>query len=54
MLEATYQFQVTPYAQIQPDLQYVHNIGGGIVDPAQPDRKVGDALIGGLRVNVTF
>jgi porin len=54
VFEATYQFQVTPYAQIQPDLQYVHNIGGGIVDPSQPDRKVGDALIGGLRVNVTF
>jgi porin len=54
VFEATYQFQVTPYAQIQPDLQYVHNVGGGIVDPAQPDRKVGDTLIGGLRVNVTF
>jgi porin len=54
VLEATYQFQATPWAQIQPDLQYVHNIGGGIVDPQNPARKVGDALVGGLRVNVTF
>ena len=54
MFEATYQIQVTPYAQIQPDLQYIHNVGGGVVDPLHPDRKVGDAVIGGLRVNVTF
>jgi porin len=45
---------VTPYAQIQPDVQYVHNIAGGVVDPLQPGRLLGDALIGGLRVNVTF
>jgi porin len=54
VFEATYQYQVTPYAQIQPDVQYVHNIAGGVVDPLQPGRLLGDVLIGGLRVNVTF
>ena len=54
MFEATYQIQVTPYAQVQPDFQYIHDVGGGIVDPLNPGRKVGDAVIGGLRVNVTF
>jgi porin len=54
VFEATYQVQLTPYAQLQPDLQYVSNPGGGVVDPLHPDRKVRDALIGGLRVNLTF
>jgi porin len=51
-LEATYQYQATPWAQIQPDLQYVFNPGGGIADPA--GGRVGDALVAGLRVNLTF
>jgi porin len=32
-LEATYQVQVAPWWQIQPDLQYVINPGAGIVNP---------------------
>jgi porin len=54
VLEATYQYHATPYAQIQPDLQYVHNPGGGVADPVHPDRRIRDALVGGLRLNVTF
>ncbi|MDE3176230.1 MAG: carbohydrate porin [Pseudomonadota bacterium] len=54
VLEASYQYQATAWAQIQPSLQYVRNPGGGLVDPLQPDRKVGDALVAGLRVNLTF
>ena len=53
VFEATYQIQTTPWAQIQPDLQYVRNPGGGIVNPGAGG-KVGDAWVGGLRVNVTF
>jgi porin len=54
VFEATYQYQATPWAQIQPDLQYIYNVGGGIANPQAPNSKVGDALVGGLRVNVTF
>jgi porin len=54
VLEATYQYQATPWAQIQPDLQYVRSPGGGLADPSQPRRKIGDALVAGVRVNLTF
>ncbi len=53
MFEATYQYQATAWAQIQPDLQYVVNPGGGVVDPSTGG-KVGNALVAGLRVNITF
>ena len=53
-LEATYQYQATPWAQIQPDLQYIRNPGGGGVDPFRLNRKVGDALMAGLRINLSF
>ena len=39
-LEATYQYQVTPWWQIQPDAQYVFNPGGGIVNPNDPTQKI--------------
>jgi porin len=52
VLEATYQYQATAWAQIQPDLQYVFNPGAGIVDAS--GAKAGDALVAGLRVNLTF
>lgn len=54
VFEANYQFQATAWMQIQPNVQYVHNPGGGILDPQNPTRKAGDALIGGLRVNIAF
>ena len=54
VLETSYQIQATPFAQVQPSLQYIHNPGGGVADPANPGRKLPDALVGGLRLNVTF
>jgi porin len=53
-LEATYQWQVHPWWQIQPDVQYVFNPGGGVVDPSAPTRRVGDELVIGVRTNVLF
>ena len=53
-VEATYQYQVHPWWQLQPDIQYVLNPGGGIVDPTHPDRRVGDELVLGLRTNILF
>jgi len=52
-IEATYQYQLTPWCQIQPDLQYVFNPGGGIPDP-RADHKIKDELVIGMRVNISF
>ena len=53
-VEATYQYQVHPWWQVQPDIQIVLNPGGGIANPNAPDRRVGDELVFGLRTNVLF
>ncbi len=54
VIEATYQAQVKPWWQVQPDVQYVINPGGGSPDPNRPGRRVGDAAVLGLRSTVTF
>ncbi len=46
VLELTYQVNLTPWVQVQPDLQYVIHPGGS---PA-----LGDALVLGLRTVITF
>lgn len=55
-IEATYQRQVTPWLQIQPDVQYVFNPGAGIANPnaISPDiaEKVGNELVVGVRANI--
>jgi len=53
-LELTYLAQVRPWWQIQPDIQYVFNPGGGIANPTNPNIRVGDALVVGLRTNILF
>jgi porin len=53
-IEATYQYQATPWWQLQPDLQYVVNPGGGIADPDAPTRRIGNEWVVGLRTNITF
>jgi porin len=53
-LEITYQYQVTPWCQVQPDIQYVFNPGGGIANPNAPAKRVGNELILGLRTNILF
>jgi porin len=45
-IEAFYNFQVTPYLSIKPDLQYIINPGG--------DRSVRDALVATIRVGLAF
>ncbi len=54
LMELTYQAQLAPWWQIQPDFQYIFSPGAGIPDPARPTRRIGDAAILGLRTNVTF
>ena len=54
VLEATYQYEVMPWWQVQPDIQYVFNPGAGIVNPYNPDEKVHNELVFGVRTNITF
>ncbi len=53
-LEATYQYEITPWWQIQPDVQYVFNPGGGIVNPYNPTQKIKNETVLGIRTNITF
>ncbi len=54
VIEATYQAQVEPWWQVQPDFQYIFNPGGGLLDPARPTRRIGDAAVLGIRSVLTF
>ena len=53
-LEATYQSQVLPSWQIQPDVQYFINPGLGIANPDDPTQRIKNELVIGLRTNITF
>jgi porin len=53
-IEVSYQYQVAPWWQLQPDMQYVFNPGGGVVNPENPSQKVGNELILGLRTTILF
>lgn len=53
-VEATYQYQLTPWCQVQPDFQYVFNPGGGELNPNPPNEKIRDEAVLGLRLNVVF
>jgi porin len=53
-LEATYQAQILPSWQIQPDIQYVINPRAGIVNPNDPTQKIKNEFVIGLRTNITF
>jgi porin len=53
-LEATYQYQLTTWCQLQPDFQYVFNPGAGIANPNFPGQRVKNEAVLGLRVNILF
>jgi len=52
--EVTYQFQARPWWQLQPDIQYVVNPGGGVIDPSAPTHRIENELVFGLRTNILF
>jgi len=54
VLELSYQAQVLPWLQVQPDAQYVITPGGGIPNPARPGQKVGSAAVFGVRTIAAF
>ncbi len=53
-IEATYQYQVAPWWTLQPNAQYVFMPSGGIANPLQPDKRVGNSATFGLRTNIVF
>jgi hypothetical protein len=54
VLEATYQYQAAPWWQIQPDIQYVVNPGGGIANPDNPTQRLKRETVLGVRTSITF
>jgi porin len=54
IIEVTYQAQLAPWWQVQPDFQYVFNPGGGIQNPADSAQRLGDEAVFGLRTTITF
>ena len=54
LIELTYQAQVTGWLTVQPDLQYVINPGGGVLDPNDPTHKLRNEFIAGARAVLTF
>jgi porin len=54
LFEITYQAQVTPWLVLQPDVQYIVNPGGGIVNPDDPTRYLRNELVAGARAVITF
>ena len=53
-VELTYQAQIAPWWQLQPDIQYRWRTGGGVADPNRPGKALGNALIIGVRNLITF
>ena len=53
-VEVTYQAQVMPWWQIQPDFQFIHRPGGGIPDPNNRSQRLRDEAVFGVRSTITF
>jgi porin len=53
VIEATYQYQVTPWWTMQADLQYIFSPGGGIQNLGTGSR-IGNEAVAGLRAVVSF
>lgn len=53
-IEVTYQAQIAPWLQVQPDFQYFWMPGGGVANPANPTQRIGNAAVFGIRTNVVF
>ena len=52
-VEATYQYQVTPWWQLQADAQYTFNAGAG-QNPNDQTQALRNTFVIGMRTNITF
>jgi hypothetical protein len=53
-VELTYQYQVAPWCQLQPDFQYVFNPGAGVLNPNAPGQRVKNEAVLGIRAIIQF
>jgi porin len=55
-VELTYQYQVVPWWQLQPDFQYVFNPGGGIPNPndSSGTERIANEFVIGIRTNIVL
>ena len=53
-IEVTYQYQAAPWLTVQPDFQYFFTPSGGIPNPNDPTRRVGNEAVFGVRTNIVF
>jgi porin len=53
-VEATYQYEVAPWLQLQPDVQYIMNPGGGVANPNGIAERIKNELVFGVRTNILF
>jgi len=53
-VEMTYQMQLYPWMQLQPDIQYVIHPGGGIANPNNPSQLIKNELVIGARTIIQF
>ncbi|WP_199155713.1 carbohydrate porin [Chromobacterium sp. ASV23] len=55
-IEASYQYQLTPWWQWQADLQYVRNVGAGVPLPsdATQTQRIPNSWVVGLKTTLTF
>ena len=53
-VEVTYQYQAAPWLTVQPDFQYFFTPSGGIPNPNDPARRVGNEAVFGVRTNIVF
>ncbi|HVE20954.1 MAG TPA: carbohydrate porin [Acidocella sp.] len=54
LIELTYQAQITPWLQVQPDVQYIVNPGAGIPNPDNPAENLHNELVAGVRTVIAF
>ena len=54
LVELTYQYQWKPWIQIQPDMQYIFKPGAGIPSPDNPNARIKNELVLGVRTNISF
>ncbi len=54
LIELTYQAQVTPWLQLQPDVQYVVNPGAGLQNPDGTAHILRNEFVAGIRAVTTF
>jgi porin len=52
LIEATYQYEATPWLVIQPTAQYTFNPGAGLANPNEPGTKIQNEAVFGVRVNI--